>query len=101
MLMTSSGVEVPNATTVRPMIRSLMPIRLAIAEAPSVRMLAPVSISARLATSQKTDAKRDILQTFVISIFAAVTYQPYACVDRQKKADKAGHTEGAVERSRE
>ena len=38
---TNSGIEVPNATTVRPMIRSLIPNRLAIADAPSTNQSAP------------------------------------------------------------
>ncbi len=36
-LITSSGAEVPNATTVRPTIRSDMPMRRATADEPSVR----------------------------------------------------------------
>ncbi len=44
-LMASSGAEVPKATTVSPTTRSDMPIRLAIADAPSVRKLAPPNIS--------------------------------------------------------
>ena len=47
MLITSSGADVPNATTVRPTIRSETPQRLAMADAPSVSMLAPSIISAR------------------------------------------------------
>jgi hypothetical protein len=44
-LITSSGAEVPNATTVSPITRSVMPQLLASDEAPSVRKLAPPRIS--------------------------------------------------------
>lgn len=45
-LMTNSGAEVPNATTVSPIMRSETPQRFAIADAPSVRIFAPTRISA-------------------------------------------------------
>ena len=46
MLITSSGAEVPKATIVRPITRSLTPQRRARSEAPSVSQLAPKSINA-------------------------------------------------------
>ena len=43
ILTTNSGIEVPNATTVKPMTKSDMPKRLAMAEAPSTRKSAPLT----------------------------------------------------------
>ena len=40
---TNSGIEVPNATTVKPMTKSDMPKRLAMADAPSTRKSAPLT----------------------------------------------------------
>lgn len=45
--MTSSGAEVPNDTIVRPITSSLTPQRRAMADEPSVRALAPTSMSAK------------------------------------------------------
>ena len=45
--MTSSGADVPKATTVSPTMRSEMPNRRAMAAEPSVSQLAPKSMSAR------------------------------------------------------
>ena len=41
MFTTNSGIDVPNATTVRPITKSLIPNRLAIADAPSTSQSAP------------------------------------------------------------
>ena len=46
-LIVSSGAEVPKATMVRPITRSLTPHLRAMAEAPSVRALAPTRMSTR------------------------------------------------------
>ena len=46
MLMTSSGADVPKATTVNPMTSSDTPHRFAMLEAPSVNMLAPTNMNA-------------------------------------------------------
>lgn len=47
MLITNSGAEVPNATIVNPITRSLTPHFFATDDAPSVRQLAPTKIKAR------------------------------------------------------
>ena len=43
ILTTNSGIEVPKATTVSPMTKSLTPERLATAEAPSTSQSAPLT----------------------------------------------------------
>ena len=53
MFTTNSGIDVPKATTVRPMTRSLIPNRLAIADAPSTSQSAPLTRSTKQRTSIK------------------------------------------------
>ena len=67
ILTTNSGIEVPNATTVKPMTKSLIPKRLAIAEAPSTRKSAPLTsatkptITNTIATHMPYESKLSII----------------------------------------
>ena len=61
MFTTNSGIEVPKATTVKPITKSDTPKRLAIAEAPSTNQSAPLTKARKPST-----------------INNAPTHQPYA-----------------------